>query len=298
MTVENKEAGANNFGTRYLKDSADVFNHNAWDHVEMTSEQEQAAIDRINQQKELASDKEAPDSRVNWNDFYSKHENKFFKDRNWFGNEFPELLEAQVVVECGCGAGNSVYPIVQSNDKLSKVIALDVSDVAVDLVKSHPEYDASKITAVQYDLTSTESDIPMVDRDGNLQQAFEENSVDAILAVFVLSAVEPHALSRVMKKFHKWLKPGGMLLIRDYGRFDMAQLRFKPERLINKDNEVYIRGDNTLVHFFTLEEMESLATADDQFEIVQSGYDRRLIVNRLEKKKMHRVWVQCKFRRR
>ena len=124
----------------------------------------------------------------NWDKFYGIHANRFFKDRNWLFTEFPELnFNKEVnsanqrfhILEVGCGVGNTVFPILETNchpgvwsqikilftfcEKYSfllpeilemrlrplktlailpetRVFACDFSPTAVDLVKQHPEY--------------------------------------------------------------------------------------------------------------------------------------------------------------
>ena len=50
-------------------------------------------------------------------------------------------------------------------------------------------------------------------------------SVDVVSLVFVLSAVDPSKFEAALKNIESVLKPGGLLIFRDYGLYDMAMFR-------------------------------------------------------------------------
>ncbi|XP_063070568.1 tRNA N(3)-methylcytidine methyltransferase METTL2 [Engraulis encrasicolus] len=317
------------FGTRFLTDPRQVFQHNAWDNVEWSEEQEAAARKKVeaNNQPLPAEKQEDYDSNADkyWNDFYTIHENRFFKDRHWLFTEFPELApqckphesteedeegeedahpdhgngevdsshqdgtypgasSSYRIMEVGCGVGNTVFPILKTNnDPGLFVYCCDFSNTAVELVKSNPEYDTDRCHAFVHDLSDVSAQFPMPD-----------GSLDVIILIFVLSALHPDKMQASISRLAQLLKPGGMLLLRDYGRYDMAQLRFKKGRCLS-DN-FYVRGDGTRVYFFTQDELHSLF-CDAGLQKVQNLVDRRLQVNRGKQLTMYRVWVQCKYQR-
>jgi tRNAThr (cytosine32-N3)-methyltransferase len=154
----------------------------------------------------------------------------------------------------------------------------------------------------------------------SLPPSLAEASVDVVVLIFILSALAPDQWNSALRNIYRVLKPGGEVLFRDYGRGDLAQVRFRKSRYMEEN--FYVRGDGTRVYFFEKEELADMwgnwtpehelqvdskeigDERDDQivtqgvFEVMDLGVDRRLIVNRQRKLKMYRCWMQGRFRKR
>lgn len=346
-------------GGRVLTNPDCVFQHNMWDHVQWSEEEIQDARRRAeeNSSERIPHEERAKyerDASQFWDDFYETHKNKFFKDRRWLFQEFPELLpprrgsdwpgdgdavsdraagkeegeglhttgvaavqpdkvEVQLgkqevlpsnrqrpgagqnsdfpgelasfrILEVGCGAGNSVFPISNAiRDRGGFLYCCDFSSRAVQLVKDHPDYDDSLCHAFVQDVCDETDSFP-----------FPPHSLNVILLVFVLSAIQPHRVQGVVNRLSSYLKPGGVVLFRDYGRYDLSQLRFKKGQCLSEN--FYSRHDGTCVYFFTKEEVHDLFTSAGLVE-EQNLEDCKLKVNRAKKVVMRRVWMQSKFRK-
>ncbi|XP_069683326.1 tRNA N(3)-methylcytidine methyltransferase METTL2 isoform X1 [Periplaneta americana] len=279
------------FGNRYLKNGDNIFKHNAWDNVQWDAAQEELAQCKVLQNSSVLASQAERDQYESgassyWDAFYGVHHNRFFKDRHWLFTEFPELAPQQRsrVLEIGCGVGNTVFPILQySADPELLVYCCDFSPAAIEILKENPEYDSKRCVAFVCDVT-----------DDDWQAPFPPNSLDIAVMIFVLSAINPDRMAHVLRKVFQYLRPGGLLLFRDYGRYDMAQLRFKKGRCLS-DN-FYVRGDGTRVYFFTQDEVKDLFSTAG-FEEIQNLVDRRLQVNRGKLLTMYRVWIQAKYRK-
>ncbi|KAF2499792.1 methyltransferase [Lophium mytilinum] len=313
------------FGSRLLEEGDDIFEFNAWDHVETDDAYKEFS------ELQYAKQREAPvsdfdKSRFNgnpakwWNLFYANNKTNFFKNRKWLAQEFPIINELTMtsapptlLLEVGAGAGNTAFPILGLNQNPHlKIHACDFSAKAVDLIRGHENYDTKTIQADVWDVASEA-----------LPPGLEAGTVDVVLMIFIFSALAPSQWDQAIKNIYRLLKPGGQVLFRDYGRGDLAQVRFKKGRYMEEN--FYVRGDGTRVYFFEKEELEkiwgrknaepdlsSLQIKDEEkssvqlpekenqtpaFEVVHIGVDRRMLVNRQRKLKMYRCWMQAVFRK-
>lgn len=91
------------------------------------------------------------------------------------------------------------------------------------------------------------------------------------------------------------MKKGAVVYFRDYGRYDMAQLRFAKRGNQKLGENFYLRHDKTRAYYFTLEEVQELFESVG-FTMLENRYCYRVIENRKEQKRMYRVWIQSRFK--
>ena len=157
-----------------------------------------------------------------------------------------------MLLEVGAGAGNSAFPILQKreNPRL-KIHACDFSKKAVELIRNHELYDPHYIQADVWDVAASPDA-----ENGGLPPGLQEGSVDVVLMIFIFSALNPRQWDQAVRNIWRVLKPGGQILFRDYGRGDLAQVRFKKGRYM--EDNFYVRGDGTRVYFFERHELEHI----------------------------------------
>ncbi|NXW69461.1 METL2 protein, partial [Hirundo rustica] len=338
-------------GSRILTDPSKVFEHNMWDHMQWSQEEEENARKKATEnslvkvqpedqgtkfqmfpeilpekrRREFKTEKISSEHTKIINDNSFSLKNGMFEEgeKYWKNNygggsavvqgygynknqvnaltdnpqgkncgeelgkveSFPGCDATFRILEVGCGAGNSVFPILKvlCNTPGTFLYCCDFASGAVELVKSHSSYNSAWCSAFVHDVC-----------DDALPYPFPDEILDVILLVFVLSTIHPDRMQGVVNRLAKLLKPGGVLLFRDYGRYDTAQLRFKKGHCLSEN--FYVRGDGTRVYFFTKDEVWNMFNLAGLTE-VQNLVDRRLQVNRKKKVKMQRVWIQSKFQK-
>ena len=182
-----------------------------------------------------------------WHKFYKRNADHFYKDRHYLHVVFPELMtnsscdrdstEPLYLLEIGCGVGNAVLPLIELNPNLH-VIAMDFANSAIEILNKHPFthscvdhlpsrcLDTSQLTAT-YNLNNTDNNIVSAvnQRVRTAVRCIVKDflpvpavSMDLALCMFVLSAIAPSEQLGALQKIADILKPGGKLLVRDYGR--------------------------------------------------------------------------------
>ncbi|XP_004302075.1 PREDICTED: methyltransferase-like protein 6 [Fragaria vesca subsp. vesca] len=260
-----------------------------------------------------------------WNDFHHRHASgKFFKERRYLLQEFPELVgceENSKVLEVGCGNGSTVLPILRGNEKVT-VYACDCSTEALERVKE--TIYASNIVSIEHRFHTfccdfSTSGFPSWLACNPCQANFEQTSdgrgknesyltdssslkesrcciggVDFVTLIFTLSALSLQRMPKSINECFSVMKPGGLLLFRDYGLYDMSMLRFEMDKKVGFRE--YMRSDGTRSYFFSLGTVKDLFLGAGFIEL-ELEYCCVKSVNRRNGKSMRRVWVHGKFQK-
>ena len=121
-----------------------------------------------------------------------------------------------------------------------------------------------------------------------------DGGLDIVTMIFTLSAIPVERMAHVLSECFAVLKPGGLLLFRDYGLYDMTMLRFAPWQRIS--DRLYQRQDGTLSYFFSLEVVREIFTKAGFMER-ELEYCCVQLMNRRKEVPMKRVWVHAKFQK-
>ena len=218
-----------------------------------------------------------------WHEFYKRNQDHFYKDRHYLHKIFPALAythESAMVnlLEIGCGVGNAVVPLMELNPTLN-VVAVDFASSAIQLLSKNPIAieNSHRFRCGVCDISRDELPVP-------------DGWADLILCFFVLSAIAPECYSAISTKIQRALKPRGKVLLRDYGRYDEAQLRFKKGRRLEEN--FYVRQDGTCAYYFGLEDLRKVFSG---LKEEKCGFVLRQQANRKLKQARYRVWVEAVF---
>jgi methyltransferase-like protein 6 len=207
------------------------------------------------------------DACKSWHRFYLRNRNHFFKDRHWLSKEFAGILDEPHIagLELGCGTGSFVFPQLEANTTC-RFYCCDFAQSAIDMVKQHPSYaslfEEGRLQAFVANIvpSSTIKDpYPLI----------EVESLDVVSAIYVLSAIPPEDHAAVLRGIAGKLKPGGVVVLRDYHRGDESQVRFQKQDEVPKLQDwLYVRQDGTLTWFFDADEFKQLVL-ENGFSVVE-----------------------------
>ena len=191
-------------------------------------------------------------ARRSWEQHYKRTSCRGFGDRHYLFEAFAEELRdpprEALFLDLGCGVGNTLLPIFEALPRI-RCLGVDLSERAVHALRGRPGFDARRCAAHACDLTA----------EGALPALLAGRRAQIATCFFTLSAIPPAALPALAAAIADSLAPGGALLLRDYARHDLAQLRFRAGCKLAED--YYARADGTLAHYLTPARLRELFAA-------------------------------------
>ena len=123
------------------------------------------------------------------------------------------------VMEIGCGCGSSILPVLASNPQ-AKATITDVSPTCISQL--HAAASSMGVDPETRIISSFACD--STDPGAAGASLFEGIRADYLLIMFTLSAVAPEPQLEMLLNAWRALRPGGRLMLRDHGLYDMVQV--------------------------------------------------------------------------
>nr|VZI43795.1 unnamed protein product [Spirometra erinaceieuropaei] len=220
----------------------------------------------------------------NWDRFYNRNGARFFKDRHWTTREFAELTK---FVESGSGQ-MMILEKIPTRDRNPT----QRSNPLQGLSKVQKDYASAFVCDISVEgaLLGALADAPkptLLDRPSLFNPGF-----DLATLIFVLSAINPDAMHICLQNIADVLRPGGKLLLRDYGLHDHSQLRFGRGSRLLEDKPSYHRQDGTFTYFFSVEELTSMLS-NAGLTVLKCSYIHRKTENRAIGLCIKRIFIQA-----
>ncbi|VDP22228.1 unnamed protein product [Heligmosomoides polygyrus] len=191
----------------------------------------------------------------------------------------PSLQAPLVFLEAGCGVGNMLFPLKIAFPHF-RLQAFDFSPRAVQMC-------AERAKQLEVDVETSLVDLSVPSEASDFKE-----QADMATLIFVLSAIHPDKHAIAARNMCKYIKPGGSVVVRDYGVNDYAMIRFG--RGAKLADRFYVRQDGTRAFYFCLEELVNLFE-EAGFRCVHKEYLHRQTINHQKQLNVPRIFVQARF---
>jgi len=239
----------------------------------------------------------------------------------------------RTLVEIGCGVGNLLLPLLEDNNNIDNTDDKEVSNKKSEnidknsaLASANNNMPIHEFQWTVFGLDLAREAIKWLQRDGRFQRAAAQGRATALVhdislpqlpdcllgtahvttLLFCLSAIAPGPrMVQAVRNAAATLKEptddsgngGGVLVFRDYGRYDEAQLKLGTSRNKLLEDNFYKKHDGTKCYYFSLEDVRELFEQEAGLTILELKYLKRIYRNRGTNEVRRRVWVQGRFQK-
>ena len=180
-------------------------------------------------------------------------------------------------MEIGCAVGNTMFPLKKLFSEDMFIFGFDFSHNAVNCIRQNENYDTDHIYAFVGDLVKIQfpmkvdlaAGVEKFDKTKELHPAFDPSvalspteimlpKMDFVSLIFVLSAINPIHYEACLKKIYDQMVPDSYFYFRDYGRYDLAMIRFAKRKDAKLGDNFYLKSDGTRCFYFEEKELTQL----------------------------------------